>query len=278
MDKKTLTFVGFNQGQYGDLFIQLVPAKMLKCIYEGCRVIFSVNKKYEDVIDVLKLSEDIDDFIVWDGYDDWPTEKDKQKMSEFDGEFGRLFNPMQKNSVLDWHNYWHITEEACVRYRLPRPADHIQDFKIPKPDVEKENTVCIAGSASGEVKSFTEQQIEIIKKFCKKKDLEPILLGGPEDKGVDGIEKFEGNYSESVFKMIKSRFLVSADTGMVWAASAFSHHVLGLYCMDSETKASSHENWTPKNKNQKTVVSKSMADITEEILEEELEEAYIYSK
>jgi hypothetical protein len=48
--------------------------------------------------------------------------------------------------------------------------------------------------------------------------------------------------------------------------------------MDSETKASSHENWTPKNKNQKTVVSKSMADITEEILEEELEEAYIYSK
>ena len=86
MDKKTLTFVGFNQGQYGDLFIQLVPAKMLKCIYEGCRVIFSVNKKYEDVIDVLKLSEDIDDFIVWDGYDDWPTEKDKQKISEFDGE------------------------------------------------------------------------------------------------------------------------------------------------------------------------------------------------
>ena len=78
--------------------------------------------------------------------------------------------------------------------------------------------------------------------------------------------------------MIKSRFLVSADTGMVWAASAFSHHVLGLYCMDSETKASSHANWTPKNKNQKTVVSKSMADLTEEILEEELEEAYIYSK
>ena len=119
MDKKTLTFIGFNQGQYGDLFIQLVPAKMLKSIYDGCRVILSVNKKYEDIIDVLKLSEYIDDFIVWDGYDDWPTEKDKQKMSELGAEFGRFFNPMQKNSVLDWHNYWHITEEACVRFGLP---------------------------------------------------------------------------------------------------------------------------------------------------------------
>tara|TARA_R110000744_G_scaffold264184_1_gene378457 strand:+ start:588 stop:1436 length:849 start_codon:yes stop_codon:yes gene_type:complete len=279
-NKKTQIITGFNQGQYGDLFLQLTPAKLCKILYPDVRFIFSINKKYKEAIKVLSLSEDIDGFIVWDGYNDWPTQSDKEKIADLQAHSSQLtiFNPMQTHTVLDWYNYWHITEEACVMHGLPRPTPELMDFKLNRPNLEKENTVCISVCASGLVKSLRKEQIQVIKEFCDQKNLKLIQIGGPSDPPVEGVEKFNGDYSESVFKVLKSRFLVSADTGMVWAASAFSHYVLGIYCMDSELNAKGHKNWTPKNKNQQTIVAQSMGDIRKEVLEKHLEEVYTKSK
>ena len=71
-------YIGFNQGQYGDLFICLTAARVLKQDIPDSYLVYGVNKKYADCIDVLKLSKDIDEFIVWDGYDNYPLESDKQ--------------------------------------------------------------------------------------------------------------------------------------------------------------------------------------------------------
>ena len=73
---------------------------------------------------------------------------------------------------------------------------------------------------------------------------------------------------------MQSKFLVAADTGMIWAASAFSHPVLGLYDLSYFKDAVSCENWTPKNKNQYTLFTPEIRGIGKEVLDKLLEEAY----
>ena len=74
------TYIGFNQGQYGDLFIGLTACRKLKENNPECNIIYSVNKKFADSIPILEMSEDIDGFIVWDAYDGWPSEKDNENL------------------------------------------------------------------------------------------------------------------------------------------------------------------------------------------------------
>ena len=243
--------------------MNLTACRVIKAADPDCRLIFSVNKRYEDVIEILKLSEDIDDFIVWENYDNWPSESDKKKLEELVGGgflSGHIFHPMPPHPVHDWYNYWHQTEEVCVMHNLPRPTAEQMDFKLKKPDLVKENTITLCAARRVEKeghlndKALTLGQIEVVKEFAEDKGLKVIQIGGPEEEGIEGVEKFKGDYSESVLKVLKSRLLVSADTGMIWAASAFSHSVIGLYSNSHYRGASSCKHWIPKNKNQKTIV------------------------
>jgi len=290
------TFIGFNQGQYGDLFINLTACRVLKKMHPDCNLIFSINQRYKDVIEIFKLSKDIDGFMVWEKEDNWPSALDIQNLleevpeiqkllEEFpEGEFG-LFHPMAIHPIEDWYNYWHQTEETCVAHGLPRPTEEDMDFKLNKPEIKKENTITICPSRRIDnegnhqnSKALTIEQIELVKQFGIKNNLKVIQISGPQEEQIEGLEKFEGNYSESVIKVLQSRFLVSSDTGMIWAASAFSHPVVGLYDLSYYKDAVSCENWTPKNKNQQTIEAQSMGDIKEEVLEKYLEEVYTKSK
>ena len=47
--------VGFNQGQYGDLFIGLTACSVIKSIWPSSTMIYSVNKKYIDLNEELQL-------------------------------------------------------------------------------------------------------------------------------------------------------------------------------------------------------------------------------
>ena len=272
------TFVGFNQGQYGDLFINLTACRVLKEMQPDCNLVFSVNQRYKDAIEILKLSKDIDDFIVWENYDNWPSESDKKKIQKLlkKGCNGYLFHPMPPHPIQDWYNYWHQTEEACLMSKLPRPTEEQMNFKLKKPELERVNTITLCAAQRVEKeghsnnKALTNKQIEAVKKFAKEKRLKVIQIGGRDEKQIGGVEKFEGNYSESVIKVLQSRFLVAADTGMIWAASAFSHPVVGLYDLSYYNDSASCENWTPKNKNQITLFSKKMGDISLPMLEEAL--------
>ncbi len=282
-------YIGFNQGQYGDLFIGLTACRVVKRADPYCKLVYSVNKKFKDIIPILKLSKDIDGFILWEGYNNWPTELDSanlQKATEGCGTDNfHIFHPMQTHTVDDWYNYWHQTEEVCVAHQLLRPAEEEMDFKLNKPEIKKENTITICSSRRIDnegnhqnSKALTIEQIELVKQFGIKNNLKVIQISGPQEEQIEGLEKFEGNYSESVIKVLQSRFLVSSDTGMIWAASAFSHPVVGLYGLSYYKDAVSCENWTPKNKNQQTIEAQSMGDIKEEVLEKYLEEVYTKSK
>ena len=38
--------IGFNQGQIGDLAINMIPCKAVKAIFPDSHLVFSINKKY----------------------------------------------------------------------------------------------------------------------------------------------------------------------------------------------------------------------------------------
>lgn len=246
-------YIGFNQGQYGDLFISLTAARVLKLIDPACKLIFGINKKYKDVSKIFRLSDDIDDIVIWDGYDNWPTQKDKFLIEELKLKYDKvdIFNPMPQHVVADWYNYWHQTEEFCVMHKLPRPSKDLQDFKLNTLKVNQGNYICISPFTSfGSIKNLTKDIIHQAKEFCKNNSLELIQLGGPDDPSIEGVQKFKGNYYDSIVKMLGSKALISADTGMVWAASAFSHPTLAFYATSFYKNAQSSKNWTPLNHNQ----------------------------
>ena len=276
------TFIGFNQGQYGDLFMNLTACRVLKEIKPDCRLILGINERYKDCKEILKLSQDIDDFIIWENYDDFPSEADKKQIQKFVDKRvnGYLFNPMPQHPHWDWYRHWHQTEEVCVMHNLPKPTEEQMDFRMERPPLEEENTLTICTARrienSGELnqKALTHEQIDIVKNFAFKNKLQLIQIAGPKEEGIEGVKKFKGDYSESVLKILKSRFLVSADTGMGWAASAFAHPVIGLYPWSYYWGASSCKNWTPKNKKQRTIEADNMENINLTLLEEELQNIY----
>tara|TARA_Y100000401_G_scaffold54907_1_gene43254 strand:+ start:5783 stop:6640 length:858 start_codon:yes stop_codon:yes gene_type:complete len=277
-------YIGFNQGQYGDLFICLTAARVLKQDIPDSYLVYGVNKKYADCIDVLKLSKDIDEFIVWDGYDNYPLESDKQSikslLESIKCETVYQFHPMQGHLIADWYNYWHQTEEACVMHKLRRPNESEMDFKLPQPDLEKEKTITICTGRRKEQngsinsKAISVEAINVVKNFAEKNDLKLIQIAGPEEEDIPEVEKFEGTYSESIYKVLRSKLLISCDTGMIWAASAFSHPCIGLYDLSYYPSASSCLNWTPKNKNQKTIFSKQIKNINLNEFEQSLVNIY----
>ena len=225
------TYAGFNQGQYGDIFIGLTAVRVLKRLDPGCNFLLSINKKYEDCKEIFRLSRDIDDVVIWDTYNDFPHENDLPDIQRLKGKYTdfHLFDPMPQHAEHDWYNRWHQTEEVCLMHDLPRPTEEEMNFQIPKPEVEQGNYVCICPATSfGQNKNLTPEIIDEIKSFCSETGLELIQVSDPKDPLVDGAERFVGSFYESILKVLGSRFLVSADTGMIWAISAFSHPTIGF--------------------------------------------------
>ncbi len=118
---------------------------------------------------------------------------------------------------------------------------------------------CPFGSTRGAEKSLSiEKGIEIIE-LLKKMGYSVIQLGGGDDFRFD-LYNYENNYTcysyngklsffESVKYVLNCDFLLTVDTGMVWAASGYQHPTLGLYNASYYAGAANCDNWCPKNPN-----------------------------
>ena len=51
-----MNIIGFNQGQIGDLAMNIICCKSLKNKYPDCKITFSINKKYESIIPIFFLN------------------------------------------------------------------------------------------------------------------------------------------------------------------------------------------------------------------------------
>jgi len=248
-------FLGFEQGQYGDLFMCLTPARVLKRLYPEIKLIFLINKKYKDCAELFDLSDDIDEIIITDGYkQEFPSQIDIKNIGSKIPKNYFLFTCNPINTIPDWFNYWHQTEELCRMYKLPKPSEEEMNFKLNKPIVDSGEYVCISPFTSLECKSLSIDLILAIKDFCDSKGLELIQLSSDSCPKVDGVKKFNGNYYQSVLKMLGSKFLVTADTGMCWAASAFQHKTFGVYFREYNTMKMMLPFYSDKNKRSNYII------------------------
>jgi ADP-heptose:LPS heptosyltransferase len=271
------TYAGFNQGQYGDIFIGLTAARVLKRVDPGCNFLLSINRRYQDCKEIFKLSKDIDDIVIWDTYNDFPGENDLRDIERLNGTYTdfNLFDPMPQHVTPDWYNHRHQTEEFCLMHDLPSPTEEEMNFQLSKPEVERGNYICICPATSfGRNKNLTSEIINEIKSFCSDTGLELIQVSGPEDPLVDGAERFVGSFYESILKVLSSKFLVSADTGMIWAISAFSHPTIGFYSYRFYGGAETSINWRPKNTNQISLESDFIENIGIKEVANSLERLY----
>lgn len=259
------TFIGFNHGQYGDLFIGLTAANVLKSIEPECKLIYSINRKFSDCKEVFLHSKHIDDIVIWDEYDNWPGEKDLDILKNLDNQYANLhiFHPNARHKQNDWYLHRHQTAENCEMHNLPPPTEHQMNFSLNKPDnIIYGNYISVCPFTSfGSIKNLTTNILDKLRDFANDTGVSLVQLGSPKDPIINGFQKFEGTYFESILKMLGSLFLVSADTGMIWASSAYGHPTVGLYAYSFYSGATTAINWMPKNINQISLEANFISNI-----------------
>lgn len=273
------TFVGFNHGQYGDLFIGLCAAAVLKNKYPNSKLLYSINKKYSDCADIFKYCPHIDGTVIWDEYDNWPGQKDIDLLNGVIEKYpnAHLFHPNAKHKRNDWYLFKHQTAELCDMHNLPEPTKEQMQLHLNKPQITKaHNEICVCPYTSfGQIKNLSDAILDTIRDFATRNQFNVIQLGSEQDKTVEGFIKFNGTYADSIKKMLSSRFLVSADTGMIWAASAFQHPTIGFYARGFY-RAPSCQNWTPINPNLLAIEADYVSDIDGDTTHKVLDRFYSF--
>lgn len=272
------TFIGFNHGQYGDLFIGLTAASVLKSIEPESKLIYSINSKFADCKEAFLCSNHIDDVIIWDKYDDWPGSNDLSLIDDLREKYPELylFHPNAIHKQNNWYLYRHQTAENCDMHNLPQPSEEQMNFNLSKPNnITYGNYITICPFTSfGKIKNLSSNIINGIKNFADKNGISVVQLGAPQDPQINGFHKFEGTYFQSIVKMLGGLFLVSADTGMIWAASAYNHPTMGFYAYGFYSGATTANNWIPKNTNQISFEANYIDNINLSKLPNSLEQIY----
>ena len=238
--------IGFNAGQYGDLAMNLVACRALKESVADCHITLGIGNKYADCKEAFLNNPYIDAIHIWDSYDGWPKDADKEYLKE--QKFDHVFNAMPKVHYNLWYTQWHQTTEVCLMHGLRPPVNleiHLNRY-WPKIDKYKEYVAISSFTSFGESKSISIDKTKRIIDYIHKLGLKTIHLNGPGEPDL-GIEKSDCSYFESIKIMTSCKFLLSADTGMSWFASGYKQKVLGLYGYEYYPYCKTSKNWQPIN-------------------------------
>jgi ADP-heptose:LPS heptosyltransferase len=244
--------LGFNQGQIGDLAMQVVLCKRFKNIFPDSHITFGINKKYESCKDIFKENKYIDDIKIWDGYDDWPTKIDKKFLDDYSSEYDYIFNPMSCHIDQQWYTKTHHIQAFANNHGLGK----IEDLKIDLErwfDLDKKYKNCIAITAFSSATGIR----DIPKDFCNKiidyihsLGYETIQLGLKNHEKLNTTyEPIGGSVIEDVIIAASCKMVLTTDTGMNWIMSGYKQNVLGLYSSKSYPIHAPLYNRTPINPN-----------------------------
>ena len=225
-----MNFVGFNIGQFGDVVMNVVPCRALKAAHPGCHITLGIAQKYEAIKDLFLHNPLIDDIHIWEGYDHWPTEKDKRYM-ETRANTHSFFYAMPKHTRDDWWNYRHQVEEACLMHGLVPPQDlriTLTKYWKPKP-LYRSIAIAPFGAYGAGHKSLPVEKAERIVAFCRQQGFAVIQLGDESEPKLDGAVKVNQPLATAVQFMTETCLLITVDTAMAWIASGYEHPTLGLY-------------------------------------------------
>lgn len=262
-----MKIIGFNQGQIGDLAINMVPCRAIKLKYPNSHLVFSINKKYESAAPIFFNNPLIDEIKIWDGYDDWPTEQDKKWISE--NKFDLFFNPMPQVTDPEWFLKRHHTEETCLMHNLV-PPNNLQINFTKYFDIYEKYKNCVAISAFTSVGAQRDIPYDIAEKivnYLHTLGIETIQLGLPNHPKLPTTYSIPGGtIFEDVKIALSCKFLITADTGLNYLMSGYEHKVLGLYCYSCYPKRPPIKNRIPWNKNAIYLEDKNISDIPMELI------------
>jgi hypothetical protein len=244
--------LGFNQGQIGDLVMQVVLCKQFKRNHPNSHITFSVNKKYENCKDLFKKNKHIDEIKIWDGYDDFPKETDIDFLKKKSKNYDYIFDPMSCHKDNQWYTKTHHIQAFSNNHGLGK----IKDLKI---DLEQwfdlnpkyKDCVCITAFSSAEgvrdiPKDFANKIIEHIHSLGFK----TIQLGLKTHQRLNTTYgPIGGTVMEDVIVALSCKMLLTTDTGMNWIMSGYNQNVLGLYSNCSYPIPAPLYNRTPINPN-----------------------------
>lgn len=245
-----MRIIGFNQGQIGDLALNIIPTRAIKEVFPNSHLIFSINKKYASAAPIFYHHPMIQEIKIWDGYDDWPTESDKKWIEENRADL--FFNPNPPVTDTNWFLKRHHSEEVCRMHGI-KPPKNLKVELVKYFDTIKQysNTVAIAPfTSAGAVRDIPfEVSVKIIE-FIHSLGFETIQLGLLSHQKLPTSHPM---YGKGIFDDVKiaasCRLLITADTGINYIMSGYSHKVLGLYSTNCYPLLPPLKNRRPINEN-----------------------------
>jgi ADP-heptose:LPS heptosyltransferase len=229
--------IGFMQGQRGDLVISTVPARSFRQHYPKVSLTLGLNQRYADMAPIFAHS-DFDDIHIYEGYDQWPSERDKSYL-RFARDDDYVFDPMPKRAnEATWWQTEHQCQNACSIYGLPYPKDGHQ-CRLNKwfdvPDYRGYVALNYVGafySGYPNKKSYSPERAREIVRLIRARGYKVIVLGDPNEPALEDTERKPLNYFDSVKTLLGCRALVGIDSGLTWLASAYSYPTLACYSDD----------------------------------------------
>jgi ADP-heptose:LPS heptosyltransferase len=242
--------IGFNQGQIGDLVMNLITCKAFKTKYPDSHLVFGINKKYESCAPIFYNHPLIDDVKIWENYHHWPSQSDQEYINN--NNFDIVFNAMPSHKNELWYLYEHHTQALCKMHDLEPPQD-LQIELTSWFDIDKqyENYVAFTTySSGGAVRDVPIEVSNKIIEYLHSIGLNTIQLGLPSHEKLNTTTPAPGGSIFDDVKIAKScKFVVTADTGMNWIMSGYKAKVLGLYASNSYPLNAPLKNRAPVNPN-----------------------------
>ena len=261
-------YFGIN-GQFGDIVMQEPGLRNFIAENPDTKIVLGCTERYSGILPLYENYHDnIIEFKAWEGYDGWPTEKDREYIE--DQNFDAMYpSQIPTHDQPDWARYRHITEETALMLGVEAKTTNIE-FKMPKDVVREPKTAAVHLFSSkwpGGARSVNIGKQNTIVKYLISKGYKVYQLSGPNQPHIKNTTFVRGTYFESCKKMLSTDFLITCDSGMPWVASAYNHPMIGLYTAMYNPIIGTTKNWQPVNPNAVYLESYSANSIdTETIL------------
>lgn len=222
---------GFLLGQFGDLVIQTVACRAFKEQYPDSHLTFAIAKKYNAILPLFFHNRYIDDIHIFDGYDDWPNQTDKEYL-DFK-KFDVVYNGMAGHTRPNWYNYYHYAQEACLRQGLNPPSDisyYLEPWFEPYSEYKNVVTLSLFPSKGEQLdKTMPITECENLCLALRKMGYRPIQLGGKFEVKLQNAESPDFSFLEAAKMLRASKLHITADTAFSSVAAGYQHPCVGFY-------------------------------------------------
>lgn len=224
--------IGFNVGQRGDIVLSTVAARAFKEQYPGWNLTLGIHQQYEDMLPLFGDNPYFDDYHLYESYADWPSFADQNFLSR--ERFDIVYHGMPKRAnESDWWKSESQPANVCGLYGLTVPANLqcalTKWFDVP------DNSGYIAFQPIGgfqdwpNKKSFSVERANQVVAAIKALGYKVLQIGGPGEPALEGAERRDLSYFESVKNILGCRAFVGVDSGLTWVTSAYSFPTVACY-------------------------------------------------